>query len=135
MVHAHEHYYVSQGMVEGPDPVRAAGSRFWLPVLPRADISSLPFNLIQRIAHQVIGARGMMQAAACTAPGNTGVGHGHLVDPAQPLKIGMYDYLVDQFIVDGNKTIHRVVDYFRKGIQVSGLWLKWIAAQTNRLFC
>jgi hypothetical protein len=50
-------------------------------------------------------------------PGMHGTGvnqvcHGHLVNTAQALKIGVSNHLVDQFIVNGNKTINRVVNYF-----------------------
>ena len=42
------------------------------------------------------------------------VSHSHLVDPSQPLVIRMRNELVDQFIINGNKTINRIVDNFMK---------------------
>ena len=53
----------------------------------------------------------MVQPAVNSA-GVHQVCHGHLADAAQPLKIRMGNNLVNQFIVNGNKTIHRVVNNF-----------------------
>jgi len=36
----------------------------------------------------------------------------HLMDPAQTLIIGMRDHIKDQWMIDGNKPIHRIVDDF-----------------------
>jgi hypothetical protein len=40
------------------------------------------------------------------------VRHGHLVYPPQPLEIGVGNDFENQIIIDGDKSVNGVVDYF-----------------------
>ena len=60
----------------------------------------------------MIGAQGMIRWYGCAQRPVYQVGHGHLVDPAQPLKIGMP---ITRLINSSSMVIkpsHGVVDYF-----------------------
>ena len=59
----------------------------------------------------MIGTQSMMQPAVYSARVHQ-VGHGHLIDTAQPLKIRMDYNLVYQYIINSYKTINGVVNYF-----------------------
>jgi hypothetical protein len=59
----------------------------------------------------VEGAQRMVEPCVyCT--GVHEVSHGHLVYAPQPLEIGMGNDLKNQIIIDGDKAVNGIVDYF-----------------------
>ena len=56
-------------------------------------------------------AQGMMKTGMQRA-GINQMRHPHLLNIAQPLKIGMFNKVEYQFRWDADKTVNRVVDYF-----------------------
>jgi hypothetical protein len=59
------------------------------------------------------------------------MGKGHLVNVSQSLVIRMGNYLQDQRVVDGNKTINRVVDDLADGSHCC-VFVKGKAAKVQR---
>jgi hypothetical protein len=48
--------------------------------------------------------------------------HGHLIDAPESLIKRMGNDSIDQLIVNGDKTVNRVIDYFMKSRQNETIW-------------
>ena len=81
------------------------------------NIDSLKAQTVQRLTHEMHGAQGVLKTCM-QRPGIDQIGQSELLDIAETLKKRVRDYFKDEFAVDMDKSIQRVINdrLFKQGL-------------------